>query len=135
MSEQETGGQALETLGEVAAGLRHASLRCQDLLDDLEEERLGRWPAYTAFRETGATFRDAILRLRSLPVDDSLADVVAALSAGARAGLEATADIAEALQHGEFDAIDLGVQRLTIAGQQFVRARYLLQQRLGSPLD
>ena len=123
-------GRQLQAIGEAAEVLRDASLRCQDLLDELEAERIGRWAAYAAFRETGASFRSALEQLRSLAPNDGLREVVGALIAGAHAGLEAAADLAEALRQAEVDTIELGVQRLTLASQHFVRGRRLLQQFL-----
>lgn len=138
MAERDSSGpqdEQVRAIGEAAEALWDAARRFQDLLDDLEEERLSRWAAYTAFREVGAVFRFALERLQAegLPIDEpipGLSDAMGAYRAGARAGLEAAADLAEAMQEGGLQSVELGIQRLTLASQQFVRGRHLLQQYL-----
>jgi hypothetical protein len=125
----ETAGQ-LEVIGEAAEVLRDASLRCQDLLDELENERAGRWAAYTGFRGVGASYRSALEQLRSLTPVNALRETLAAYIAGAHAGVEAAADFAEALEQGHDEPIERGIERLTLASQHFVRGRHLLQQLL-----
>jgi len=130
MSEDEAGQEQLRAIGEAAEALWDAARRFQDLLDDLEGERLGRWGAYTGFREVGAIFRFALERLRMEEPLSELSEAVGAYRAGARAGLEAAADLAEAMQDGGLETIELGIQRITLASQQFVRGRFLVQQYL-----
>lgn len=127
---EERGREHLHAIGEAAEALWDAARRFQDLLDDLEGERLGRWGAYTAFREVGAVFRFALERLRMEEPIPELSEAVGAYRAGARAGLEAAADLAEAMQEGGLEAIELGIQRITLASQQFVRGRFLVQRYL-----
>lgn len=125
----------LEAVGEAAEALWDASRRLQDLLDELEGELLGRWAAYTAFREAGAVFRFALERLGMEQPLPELQEIVAVYRAGARAGFEAAADLAEAMREGGIESVDLGVQRLGLASQQFVRGRYLLHRYLGDAAD
>ena len=134
MAEQQPAGpsddEQVRAIGEAAEALWDATRRFQDLLDDLEGERLSRWAAYTAFREVAAVFRFALERLRMEEPAPALTEAMQAYSAGARAGLEAAADLAEAMQGGGLESVELGIQRLTLASQQFVRGRYLLQRHL-----
>jgi hypothetical protein len=128
--EEQAGGEQLRAIGEAAEALWDAARRSQDLLDELEDERLGRWAAYTAFREVGAVFRFALERLRMEETLPELSDAVGAYRAGARAGLEACADLVDAVREGGEDSVEMGIQRLTLASQQFVRGRFLLQRYL-----
>jgi hypothetical protein len=128
--EERTAEEQLLAIGEAAEALWDAARRSQDLLDELEDERLGRWAAYSAFREVGAVFRFALERLRMEDPITGLAEVLAAYRAGARAGLEACADLADAVRDGGDGSVEMGIQRLTLASQQFVRGRFLLHRYL-----
>jgi hypothetical protein len=127
--------EQLEAIGEAAEALWDATLRFQDQLDELENERVSRWAAYAAFREIGTVFRFALERLQMEKAIAELEDIVATYRAGARAGFEAAADLAEAIRDGGVESIDMGVQRITIASQHFVRGRYLLSEYLTSRSD
>jgi hypothetical protein len=120
----------IQAIGESAEALWDATRRAQDLLDELENERLGRWAAYTAFREVGAIFRFALERLRMEEPLPDLAEILASYRAGAHAGLEACADLADAVRESGEDSVEMGIHRLTLASQQFVRGRLLLQRYL-----
>jgi hypothetical protein len=122
--------EQVTAIGEAAEALWDAARRFQDLLDELEQERLGRWSAYGSFREVGAIFRFALERLNMEQPAPELAEVIAAYRDGAHAGFEAAADLAEAMRDGGAEQVDTGVQRLTMASQQFVKGRYLLQRYL-----
>jgi hypothetical protein len=125
----------LEAIGEAAEALWDATLRFQDQLDELESERSSRWTAYAAFREIGAVFRFALERLQMEQPLDELDEIISTYRAGARAGFEAAADLAEAVRDDEVESIDMGVQRVTIASQHFVRGRYLLNEYLNKQGD
>jgi hypothetical protein len=127
----EQAGEQLEAIGEAAEALWDATRRFQDQLDELENERASRWSAYAAFREIGAVFRFALERLQMEDPLAELKEIVETYQAGARAGFEAAADLAEAISGGGVESIDLGVQRITLASQHFVRGRYLLNEYLG----
>jgi hypothetical protein len=120
----------LEAIGEATEALWDATRRFQDQLDELESERTSRWAAYVAFREIGALFRFALERLQMEEPPSELDEIISTYLAGARAGFEAAADLAEAVRDGDLESIDLGVQRITIASQHFVRGRYLLSEYL-----
>jgi hypothetical protein len=130
VTDERPGEEQLQAIGEAAEALWDAARRSQDLLDELEGERLGRWAAYIAFREVGAVFRFALERLRMEDPIAGLADALASYRAGAHAGLEASADLADAVREGGDDSVEMGIQRLTLASQQFVRGRFLLQRYL-----
>jgi hypothetical protein len=137
LTSDEAGGQ-VSAIGEAAEALWDGARRMQDLLDELEQARLGRWEAYAAFRDVGALFRFALERLRMERPLPELAEVIETYRGGARLAFEAAADLAFAMREGGAQEIELGVQRLALASQQFVRGRYLLQRYLdeasgGSP--
>lgn len=132
MSSEEAQEQ-VEAIGEAAEALWDATRRFQDQLDELENERTSRWGSYSAFREIGSVYRFALERLRMEQPLPELEEIVGAYRAGARAGFEAAADLAEAVKDGDVDAIETGVQRLTLASQHFVRGRYLLGAYLEQP--
>ncbi|MGI8549417.1 MAG: hypothetical protein ACR2PL_01285 [Dehalococcoidia bacterium] len=119
-----------DQLSQLDESLRDIGLSCQDVLDDMEEERLGRWAAYAAFRAAGARYRSALAQLRDLQPVAELQQSASAYSAGALAGLEATSDLAKSLEYGQTESIELAIQRLSLAGQQLVRGRHLLQHYL-----
>jgi hypothetical protein len=123
----------VEAIGEAAEALWDATRRFQDQLDDLGNERTFRWAAYSAFRDIGSVFRFALERLRMEEPLPELEEIIETYRAGARAGFEAAADLAEAVRDGESESIETGVQRITLASQQFVRGRYLLGAYLEKP--
>ncbi len=129
MTSEEAGAQ-LSAIGEAAEALWDGARRMQDLLDELEQSRLGRWEAYAAFREAGSLFRFALERLRMEQPLPDLAEVVEVYRSAARVAFEASADLAHAMREGGVQEVELGVQRLALASQQFVRGRYLLQRYL-----
>jgi hypothetical protein len=120
----------LAAVGEAAEALWDAARRMQDLLDELEESHLGRWEAYSAFREVGGVFRYALERLRIEQPLPELQEIIETYRNGAHAGFEAAADLAQAMRDGGVESVELGVQRLALASQQFVRGRYLLERYL-----
>jgi hypothetical protein len=122
--------EQLQAIGEAAEALWDAARRFQDLLDELESERLERWAAYTAFREIGSVFRFALERLGMEEAIPELKEIIEVYRSGARAGFGAAADLAGAVKDGGADQVETGVERLTLASQQFVRGRYLLEQYL-----
>lgn len=130
MATSEENERTLEIIGEVAEILHDATLRCQDLLDEVEEEHGGRWSPYLGFREAGAAFRSAAEQLQAIVAEGPITEVIAAFHAGARAGLEASADLAQGLREVRADSVELGVERLALASQHFVRGRFLLQRYL-----
>jgi hypothetical protein len=129
LTSDEVGAQ-VAAIGEAAEALWDGARRMQDLLDSLENASLGRWEAYAAFREAGRTFRYALERLRMEEPLPELAEVLEVYRGGARLAFEASADLAHAMREGGLNEVELGVQRLTLASQQFVRGRYLLQRFL-----
>ncbi|HTE84327.1 MAG TPA: hypothetical protein VK821_06320 [Dehalococcoidia bacterium] len=133
MSGDDDAREQVEAIGEAAEALWDATRRFQDQLDELENERYSRWAAYTAFRDIGSVFRFALERLRMEQPVPELEEIVAAYLAGARAGFEAAADLAEAVKDGGAESVETGIQRLTVASQHFVRGRYLLGAYLGKP--
>jgi hypothetical protein len=135
VSQDGGGGEQLEAIGEAAEALWDAALRSQDLLDEIEGEKISRWAAYSGFRQVGSVFRFAIERLRMEQPVPELEEIVRVYRAGARAGFEAAADLAEAVKDGAAESVELGIQRLTLASQHFVRGRQLLQVYLGEPDD
>jgi hypothetical protein len=122
--------EQIQAIGEAAEALWDAARRFQDLLDELESEHLQRWAAYTAFREIGSVFRFALERLRMEEPISELEEIIDVYRSGARAGFEAAADLAGAVKDGGAEQVETGVERLTLASQQFVRGRYLLERYL-----
>ena len=59
-----------------------------------------------------------------------LEEIIDVYRSGARAGFEAAADLAGAVKDGGAEQVETGVDCLTLASQQFVRGRYLLQRYL-----
>jgi hypothetical protein len=129
------GSEQIEAIGEAAEALWDAALRSQDLLDELESEKVSRWAAYSGFRQIGSVFRFALERLRMERPLPELEEIVSVYRAGARAGFESAADLAEAVKDGSGESVEIGIQRLTLASQHFVRGRQLLQVYLGGPDD